>query len=96
MKVPGLGEFCPPPPYRQPVPLARMAVDAFGPQRLMWGSDFPPVSSRQGYANALHGSMDHLSDLRPEALAWDLRRHGAARVGAVNPVYPSSGCRQPV
>ncbi len=71
MKVPGLGEYCPPPPpYPQPVPLARMAVDAFGPQRLMWGSDFPPVSSREGYANALHGSMDHLSDLGPDALAW--------------------------
>jgi Predicted metal-dependent hydrolase of the TIM-barrel fold len=29
------------------------ALAAFGPERLMWGSDFPVVSSREGYANAL-------------------------------------------
>ncbi|MEO9132530.1 MAG: amidohydrolase family protein [Sphingomonas sp.] len=29
------------------------ALDAFGADRLMWGSDFPVVGSREGYANAL-------------------------------------------
>jgi predicted TIM-barrel fold metal-dependent hydrolase len=25
----------------------------------MWGSDFPPVSNREGYKNALNGIMTH-------------------------------------
>ena len=29
------------------------ALSAFGPQRLLWGSDFPLVCAREGYANAL-------------------------------------------
>lgn len=71
MKIPGLGEFCPPPPpFHNAPPLARMAVDAFGPQRLMWGSDFPPVSSREGYDNGLRGIRDHLGDLSADELGW--------------------------
>ncbi|MSQ05921.1 MAG: amidohydrolase [Dehalococcoidia bacterium] len=64
MKVPGLGEFCPrPQPLIQPMPFAEipplveMAVAAFGPRRLMWGSDFPPVANREGYHNALRFPM---------------------------------------
>ncbi len=61
MKITGLGEFCDraspvsePNPFAQPEPnLLAEAVNAFGPQRLMWGSDYPPVSSREGYTNAL-------------------------------------------
>ena len=26
---------------------------------MMWGSDYPPVSNREGYRNALHGVMEH-------------------------------------
>ena len=40
------------------VPLLHEAYDAFGPDRLMWGSDYPPVSGREGYANALRLTMD--------------------------------------
>ena len=40
-------------------PLLELAYDAFGPRRMMWGSDYPPVSEREGYRNALHGVMDH-------------------------------------
>ena len=65
MKVPGLGELCPRPmPFRQPFPfenvppLVEMAIDAFGPSRLMWGSDFPPVASREGYRNSLRFPME--------------------------------------
>jgi L-fuconolactonase len=65
VKVPGLGEFCPRPvPFRQPIPFAdvppliEMAVEAFGGDRLMWGSDFPPVANREGYRNALRLPMD--------------------------------------
>ena len=67
MKIPGLGEICPRPmPFRQPFPfesvppLIEMAIDAFGPSRLMWGSDFPPVASREGYRNALRFPMEHV------------------------------------
>jgi L-fuconolactonase len=61
IKIPGLGEFCRRAlPVTQPFPFVRPIPDyltevyrAFGPRRMMWGSDFPPVSSREGYAHAL-------------------------------------------
>jgi L-fuconolactonase len=65
IKATGLGEFCrraipiaEPEPFAQPEPPhLREALDAFGPRRLIWGSDFPPVSSREGYRNALRLPM---------------------------------------
>jgi L-fuconolactonase len=74
MKIHGLGEICtrnmpvtePFPFDRTGVALLRMAYDAFGADRLMWGSDFPPVSGREGYGNALHLTMAELADLSPE------------------------------
>ena len=66
IKVPGLGEICPRPPRLLPEfrfddvpPLFEMAKDAFGPDRMMWGSDWPPSAGREGYANALRGVMEH-------------------------------------
>jgi L-fuconolactonase len=58
----GLAEFAPratpvtePFPFKLPVPpLLEMAYNAFGPDRMMWGSDYPPVSIREGYGNSLH------------------------------------------
>lgn len=61
IKVTGLGEFCcraapivgdvsfahPLPDYLERV------YRAFSPGRMMWGSDYPPVSAREGYTNAL-------------------------------------------
>jgi L-fuconolactonase len=69
MKLPGLGELCTrrmpvaqPFPFEEPVPpLLDWAFDAFGPERLMWGSDFPPVSAREGYANALRLTRRHFA-----------------------------------
>ena len=62
IKVGGLGEISPRPSVLQPnfafdhtPPLIEMACDAFGPRRMMWGSDYPPVSGREGYRNALNG-----------------------------------------
>ena len=74
IKIHGLGEFCrrsgpvlKPFPFEQPIPpLLDLAYAAFGPARMMWGSDFPPVSGREGYRNALQWPMDQLSDI-PEA-----------------------------
>jgi L-fuconolactonase len=62
LKFHGLGEFCrrvltsvgSAISFIQPVPpILEEAVRCFGPSRLMWGSDFPPVSGREGYGNAL-------------------------------------------
>jgi L-fuconolactonase len=69
IKIHGLGEFCTraspvtePFPFEQPIrPLLEMAYQAFGPERMMWGSDYPPVSSREGYGNALRLTMDQLA-----------------------------------
>ncbi len=78
MKVVGLGELCPRPmPFRQPFPfenvppLTEMAIEAFGPQRLMWGSNFPPVAGRgEGYRNALRWPMEHVRFHREEDKEW--------------------------
>ena len=69
LKVPGVGEVAPrcadrsaPFPFSlpDPDPFAQ-ALLAFGPQRLMWGSDFPVVSSREGYGNALRFCRDRFA-----------------------------------
>jgi L-fuconolactonase len=46
-----------------------MAYEAFGPNRMMWGSDYPPVSGREGYGNALRFTMDQLAAKGPDARA---------------------------
>lgn len=69
IKIHGLGEFAPrampvvePFPFVQPIaPALEWVYDAFGPNRMMWGSDYPPVSSREGYANALRLPMEQLA-----------------------------------
>lgn len=69
MKIHGLGEICrrampvrEPFPFEEPVPdLLDRALEAFGPSRLMWGSDYPPVSGREGYRNALVLTRQRLS-----------------------------------
>jgi L-fuconolactonase len=61
IKVPGLGEFCQrvlpvaePFPFARPLPpYLELAYASFGPRRMLWGSDYPPVSGREGYRNAL-------------------------------------------
>jgi L-fuconolactonase len=57
-------------PYMDVLPFAQLALEAFGPRRMMWGSDYPPVSSREGYHNAL-AFMDVLyPGLSAEERAW--------------------------
>lgn len=71
MKFHGLGEICPRlQPFPQPFPYDRaylelfdLAYQAFGADRLMWGSDFPPVSGREGYFNSLRWPQEHFSTL---------------------------------
>ena len=63
IKLPGFGEFTPRPyPMKNPAfdqtpSVIKMVYDAFGPQRMMWGSDFPNCSTREGYRNALQYPM---------------------------------------
>lgn len=77
IKTPGLGEICQRPvPFTDPVfknvpPVIKMAYDAFGPRRMMWGSDFPPSAGREGYANALNWSREHVSTFaKPDEVEW--------------------------
>jgi predicted TIM-barrel fold metal-dependent hydrolase len=62
VKVPGLGEILKKPgrlptgyPWDSVPPHYEMAKAAFGVQRMMWGSNFPPCAAKEGYRNALQG-----------------------------------------
>ena len=71
IKMPGFGEFCRVPlPFDPIPPLVDMTLEAFGPQRVMWGSDYPPVSGREGYDNSLRVPMDYLSKLSEDEQEW--------------------------
>jgi L-fuconolactonase len=76
IKIGGLAEVLPRPfPYQWPTfteePKAmRMIYDAFGPHRMMWGSDFPPSAGREGYANALTFPRDSISYFSDEDKRW--------------------------
>ena len=81
IKVGGLGEFAERPatlrnePWFENVPpLVEMAYDAFGPRRMMWGSDYPPVSGREGYRNALRGIVEHPALRTDEDREWVMGR----------------------
>ncbi|WP_322028947.1 amidohydrolase family protein [Paraburkholderia sp. J76] len=78
LKLPGLGELMPRDPKAwqsgRPFgvttpPLVHEAITAFGAKRLMWGSDFPVVSSREGYGNALKLTRMALGKLPDEDLS---------------------------
>lgn len=71
IKLPGFGEFCRlPHPFQQIPPFADWVLEAFGPQRIMWGSDWPPVSSREGYLNSLRFPLDYFATLSKDEQAW--------------------------
>jgi L-fuconolactonase len=71
IKFHGLGEICPRaqpfpqlfPFERTPLELFDLAYATFGAERMLWGSDFPPVSGREGYTNALQWPQDHFAAL---------------------------------
>jgi L-fuconolactonase len=78
MKIHGLGEFTkrstyptPPFPFDKPIrPLLDMVYEAFGPRRMMWGSDYPLVNQREGYQRALHLTMEQFASKSDEDRAW--------------------------
>ena len=86
IKVPGLGEICKRPArllpefrFEEIPPVFEMAKDAFGVERMMWGSDFPPAAGREGYGNALGGVMAHPAFVDGDDLEWVMGK-AAARV----------------
>ena len=79
MKPCGLGEFMPRPvPERIPlfdlkeVPpiFIEGAIEAFGAHRVMFGSNFPPCSLREGYANVWRYLREYLSRRSIEEQEW--------------------------
>lgn len=89
LKFHGLAEFSPRVPDRtsrerfiKPLrPHLHLAFDAFGSDRLLWGSDFPPVSAREGYESALTGPMEALRELGATSTEVDkMFGHNAARL----------------
>jgi len=61
----------------QPIPpVLDMAYDAFGAQRMMWGSDFPASAPREGYSHSLLWTMDYLSTKSIQEREWIFGRTG--------------------
>ncbi len=67
LKVPALGQLAKRDPMLpkegralslEPGAIVLEMVRSFGAERLMWGSDFPPVASREGYRNALNWTRE--------------------------------------
>jgi L-fuconolactonase len=78
MKIHGLGEICerttpvvePFPFKKDHLPILEMAYRAFGPNRMMWGSDYPPVSGREGYRNSLRWMMEQFENEEEQRLIF--------------------------
>ena len=71
IKLPGFGEFCSLPyPFKNVPNVADMALEAFGAPRIMWGSDYPPVSSREGYKHSLEFPLKYFSKLSSDEQSW--------------------------
>jgi predicted TIM-barrel fold metal-dependent hydrolase len=54
-------------PHRDTAIWARRMLAAFGPERLMWGTDFPFVSGKQRYAESLSSLREALDEAAPGA-----------------------------
>ncbi len=62
------------PPHLDLVPLIRRVYDAFGPQRLMWGSDWPFQVIEETYDDSIALIRDHLDFLSHDDKTWLLRK----------------------
>jgi len=61
-------------PYKDAQPFFRRIHEVFGPDRIMWGSDYPPVESREGYAKSLDFIRKEVSWLSDNDREWILGR----------------------
>lgn len=91
LKVPALGQLAKRDPMLpssgrtlslEPGAIVLEMVDVFGAERLMWGSDFPPVASREGYRNALNWTRELFAG-RPAGEAEAVFGGTARRVFAI-------------
>ncbi len=57
-------------PYRDTFPHFKRIYDVFGPQRLMWGTNFPGVMRDIGYRPALEAFQKHMDFLTEEDKKW--------------------------
>ncbi len=95
IKLGGLGEICHRPiAYDKPMqfgkipPFVSMIYDAFGPRRMMWGSDYPPVSYREGYANALRFIMERMAFCSQEDKEWIFGKTALSLFHFAEPTLP--------
>ena len=68
------GKSSEPYPFRDTFDLAHRIYDAYGPERLMWGTDFPGVMIKCGYANAVELVRTHLPFLTESDKEWVLHK----------------------
>ena len=61
------------PPHHELAPLIRSVYDAFGPQRLMWGSDSPFQTMQEKYSDSISLVRDGLPFLSTGDKDWILR-----------------------
>jgi len=90
IKVPGLGEIMQRPavlpsgfPFKDFPVVYEMALEAFGPQRMVWGSDYPPSGRREGYRNCLNGVRENPAFQKDADIEWILGK-SAARIWGFN------------
>lgn len=101
IKVGGLGEICHRPiAYDEPMqfekipPFVAMIYEAFGSRRMMWCSDYPPVSYREGYANAFRFLLEHMTFCPQEDKEWIFGKTALSVFPFTEPaLHPRRGCQ---
>jgi L-fuconolactonase len=86
VKIGGISEFdrrltpvVEPFPFAVPLPpVLDLVYAAFGPHRMMWGSDYPPVAGKEGYHNALGYTFAQFASKSADDRAWIFGRTAAA------------------
>ncbi len=61
-------------PYRDTFPLVQRLHEAFGPKRLMWGTDWPISNRHSSYAQTLAVVRDGMTFLNKEDKRWMLSK----------------------
>jgi predicted TIM-barrel fold metal-dependent hydrolase len=61
-------------PFRDTWPQVKRVYDAFGPQRLMWATDWPIVNARASYTQALAVVKDEMDFLNADDKSWMLSK----------------------
>ena len=68
LQISGMAQFCPF-PHDELRPLIADAFTHFGPKRLLWGSNFPVVRTKEDYAADLRLLLDGKLPIPPDAIA---------------------------